>query len=442
MIRRIVLAAFCGMFLFNLNAVAATWGECKAYDEYLENRESRKCALCNASTDGYYACVYGRVQVRGWGGFQGENYCFRCDKGTIDATWEKSGPITNCAHDPLRGKPHTRVKAHDPNRNKNYLIGNAHWVGSFGAQKLCYVYDCETDYKNVNGECVPKNGDSGGSSSVGGGSGGGGGRVGGGSSGGGGRVGGGSSGGGGHVGGGFGGITVDTGAMDKCTSTGGKWIKKSKTCECDKTNHLVYNGAIKGCACDIGYMRDIQTNRCVATSQTQCEHVGPSVANWIDGKCVCVDTDKIWSSNGCIVNPDKIMCDRISGAKWTGTECKCTIAGYVVNKARTQCVKSDELIKTEGQAASRATITSVYKKLNAMSDDFKVSVWKNADGNFNTARLASDSIAAVVLGTTGALVTSNIVKKNQVSGGFEDINCQVGGQTVAGWGDQFSVGIQ
>lgn len=26
MIRRIVLAAFCGMFLFNLNAVALEWG--------------------------------------------------------------------------------------------------------------------------------------------------------------------------------------------------------------------------------------------------------------------------------------------------------------------------------------------------------------------------------------------------------------------------------
>ena len=94
------------------------------------------------------------------------------------------------------------------------------------------------------------------------------------------------------------------------------------------------------------------------------------------------------------------------------------------------------------QKDSRAKITSVYKKLNAMSGDFKVSVWKNADGNFNTARLASDSIAAVVLGTTGALVTSNIVKKNQVSGGFEDVQCTIGGQVVATWGDDFSVGIQ
>ena len=102
----------------------------------------------------------------------------------------------------------------------------------------------------------------------------------------------------------------------------------------------------------------------------------------------------------------------------------------------------DSQVIISEQNASRLKIKRAWTRLNAMSDDFKVSVWRDKQGNFNTARLASDSIAAVVLGTTGALVTSNIVKKNQVSGGFEDISCQVGGQTVAGWGDQFSVGIQ
>ena len=94
------------------------------------------------------------------------------------------------------------------------------------------------------------------------------------------------------------------------------------------------------------------------------------------------------------------------------------------------------------QNASRLKIKRAWTRLNAMSGDFKVSVWRDKQGNFNTARLASDSIAAVVLGTTGALVTSNIVKKNQVSGGFEDVQCTIGGQTVATWGDDFSVGIQ
>ncbi len=75
-----------------------------------------------------------------------------------------------------------------------------------------------------------------------------------------------------------------------------------------------------------------------------------------------------------------------------------------------------------------------------MEDD--ASVWKTEDGKFNTARLASDSIAAVVLGTAGAVITSNVIKKNQIEDGFEDIQCTIGGQAVAGWHDEFRVGIQ
>ncbi len=91
---------------------------------------------------------------------------------------------------------------------------------------------------------------------------------------------------------------------------------------------------------------------------------------------------------------------------------------------------------------SRRKISDAHAVLRGMASRFKVSEWKDEEGKFNTARLASDSVAAVVLGTTGALVTSNIVKKNQVENGFEDIKCTIGGQTVADWGDQFRVGIQ
>ncbi len=90
----------------------------------------------------------------------------------------------------------------------------------------------------------------------------------------------------------------------------------------------------------------------------------------------------------------------------------------------------------------RKQITEIYATLQAQVDGFGRSVWKNKDGGFNTSRLASDSIAAVVLGTAGGLITSNVIKKNQISGGFEDIQCTVGGQSVAGWGDEFRVGIR
>lgn len=70
------------------------------------------------------------------------------------------------------------------------------------------------------------------------------------------------------------------------------------------------------------------------------------------------------------------------------------------------------------------------------------SVWKNDNGKFNTARLASDSIAGVVLGTVGGVVTSKVIKKNQIKNGFEDLKCTIGGQNVATYGDEFNVGIK
>lgn len=87
-------------------------------------------------------------------------------------------------------------------------------------------------------------------------------------------------------------------------------------------------------------------------------------------------------------------------------------------------------------------LVDAAEKLDTMFAGFKVSKWKNEEGKFNTARLASDSIAGVVLGTTGGLITSSVMKKKQVEQGFEDLQCVVGGQPVAGWGDEFMVGIQ
>ena len=227
-----------------------------------------------------------------------------------------------------------------------------------------------------------------------------------------------------------------TSGKQACEESGGTWSYRK--CSCVSEKHLTLNGNV--CECTAGYSRNDQ-KVCVPTDETNCKNLDKSVAEWKNNQCVCLDTRQIYSSvtKNCITNPEVTKCDKVADAKWTGDKCECIKQGYELKDGK--CVKGAALVSSE-QKESRTKITSVYKKLNAMSGDFKVSVWKNADGNFNTARLASDSIAAVVLGTTGALVTSNIVKKNQVSGGFEDISCQVGGQTVAGWGDQFSVGIQ
>ena len=86
----------------------------------------------------------------------------------------------------------------------------------------------------------------------------------------------------------------------------------------------------------------------------------------------------------------------------------------------------------------------VFTKLDAILDEHftKSSVWKNDEGKFNTARLASDSIAGVVLGTVGGIVTSHIIKKNQIKTGFQDLKCTIAGQDVADYGDEFRVSIK
>lgn len=77
---------------------------------------------------------------------------------------------------------------------------------------------------------------------------------------------------------------------------------------------------------------------------------------------------------------------------------------------------------------------------NKIKSGLKTSVWKDKDGNFNKHRLLSDSIAGVVLGTAGGLITSTVMKKVQVKNGYEDIQCTINGQSVASYGDEFSVG--
>ncbi len=96
------------------------------------------------------------------------------------------------------------------------------------------------------------------------------------------------------------------------------------------------------------------------------------------------------------------------------------------------------------RCTKQGDLDAIYSKLRDVHDKFRgdVSVWKNASGEFNTARLSSDMIAGVVLGTAGGLVTSHVVKKNQVEDGFEKIKCVIGGQELASWGDEFRVGFR
>jgi hypothetical protein len=91
---------------------------------------------------------------------------------------------------------------------------------------------------------------------------------------------------------------------------------------------------------------------------------------------------------------------------------------------------------------AKQDIGDAYAKLEELRGDFKTSVWKNKEGKFNTARLLSDSVAGIALGTVGGVVTHNVVEKNQLEDGFEDLKCTVAGQEVARFDEVFQAGIQ
>ena len=162
-------------------------------------------------------------------------------------------------------------------------------------------------------------------------------------------------------------------------------------------------------------------------------------------KCKCIDENKEYSRDlgKCVAKTsiDSGLMDNINDLT------TCTVAGTVERNGTCVCSDSNKVIKKgkcEYTAAYVAKIESEldakYASLSATIGGFEKSVWRDEDGNFNTARLASDSIAGVVLGTVGGIVTSNLVKKAQVKKGFEDIGCYIGGQSVANYGDEFTVG--
>ncbi len=234
-----------------------------------------------------------------------------------------------------------------------------------------------------------------------------------------------------------------------CESSGGKWVNGK--CSCDSSLNLKTQNNV--CVCtDSNYYRDTNNN-CVLTDEAarkqQCETDTSknSGAYWdsVAKMCLCADTSLVWINGQCITDPQVTACLNIDGAEWNAilNECRCKDSSNMeINSTRTACVLTADAQLSANQGTSRTNILNAISKLDKLSSRFKTSVWKDEEGKFNTSRLISDSVAGVVLGTAGGLITSSVVKKHQVENGFEDIQCTVGGQVVAGWGDQFQVGIQ
>ena len=213
-----------------------------------------------------------------------------------------------------------------------------------------------------------------------------------------------------------------------------------------------------------------------------CCAVSRSVAEWRDPKCVCVDSTKVWDveTAQCVTptptqptQPVQPVADYECSASmisqlnvWVDNYPDCVVQinnlieycdsdpqaseansiyaqiQQCVNNAQAAAEAAQATALLQSQNASRQNITSAISTLDGIKSGLKLTVWRDEEGKFNTSRLLSDSIAGVVLGTAGGLITSNVVKKNQVEDGFEDLQCAIGGQAVAGWGDEFRVGIQ
>ena len=178
----------------------------------------------------------------------------------------------------------------------------------------------------------------------------------------------------------------------------------------------------------------------VNEAEVACKAAG---ANFVNGACQCPDVQgypRVYNNGKCDYRADVTACMNLSpNATWNvvSGRCECTQAGYVFDGA--QCIESEDGKKARLDA-EKAKIKAAHDAINALSES-KKTVWRNEEGKFNTARLASDSIAGVVLGTTGALVTNKLVKDKHVEDGFEDLNCVIGNDVVAGWGDSVVIGF-
>ncbi len=229
----------------------------------------------------------------------------------------------------------------------------------------------------------------------------------------------------------------------------------AKTVSCDAGLFMVRSG--NQCQCMSNYQWVDQNNHALGCKMTEeevrkreCQEVGG--ARWDDAAKLCVCTDSNFEfdsqSKTCKELAGYALCLPLMAnaeATWDDVNkvCNCTQKNYVL--IDTKCVEHPDIVaerNAEMAKIAKSKIENVHSKLKRKQDSFKASAWKNAEGEFNTARLASDSIAGAAVGAVGGLLINKHVKKNQVEDGFEALGCSVRGEIVAGWGEEFSVGVK
>jgi len=248
--------------------------------------------------------------------------------------------------------------------------------------------------------------------------------------------------------------TGDPELIAACVNSGGSWF--GGKCSCDNKSHIVQDVPGKTCKCESdAYKFNLDKRACEITDTEQlrqnCEKAAKNASSGVEGwdgvsKCICKQYAEMYIFDGiskCVQDERYKLCvAKSKEAYWNRDEGKCVCINKDFEWNYNRCDKKGEVIIAENEAATTKKVRSLVEGLTSKFASFGTSVWKDKEGNFNKARLASDSIAGVVLGTAGGLITSHVVKKNQVKSGFEDLQCTVGGQKVADWGDEFTVGIK
>ncbi len=232
-----------------------------------------------------------------------------------------------------------------------------------------------------------------------------------------------------------GGGKASSSCTDRCRGMSGVQYTECVTCCKVSEDYADWNGSECVCA-DKTLDFNVLTQKCEAPSETtitlpevvvtpECPDTQVTILNqWLIQ----------YAGNSDVISRVQVLLDYCNGAVINITS---------FNQMFTELQNFiDGLATSAEQDASRRRIEEAVSAINSRIGDLDVSVWRNAEGEFNTSRLLSDSIAGVVLGTAGGLITSHVVKKNNIASGFEDIKCAIGGQVVADWGDQFQVGIQ
>ncbi len=231
-------------------------------------------------------------------------------------------------------------------------------------------------------------------------------------------------GGGGSGSGGSGCLNRPTAEGRACCRAGGATTFKNNVCTCvDTTKEWKYtDGAEYG--------------QCVTKGST--EVVNPCDAICTNYVSIVVDNCAMQK-----VNNYANVITQITQQCSNRTNCNPGTVGQLVNQIEVAVAScANQPVEPEKPQLNEQRLAAAVEAIDKYRSGLDVSVWKDAEGNFNTARLVSDSIAGVVLGTAGGLITSSVVKKNQVKNGFEDVVCTIGGQTVGSYGDEISVGIK